>query len=300
MITATLVLRALAASPGDDPFADTVLDYAGGSNPALGYSDANTALDAPERFTGEGIFPGVVSCFNPPFGLDEIVSIGVGGHLAVAFDTPVTDDPGNPFGIDLLIFSNAFFIDEAFPGGIANGLFFDEGGVIEVSADGVSWVEIAATLGDVLFPTIGYADAGPYDALPGSVPTDFTRPVDPALQVGDFTGLNTAEIIALYGGAGGGAGVDLGSVGLDEICCVRITNPGDPAVNPSIEIDAFADVAPVGSPADFDGDGTVGVLDLLLLLGAWGPCPAPCPFDLDGDGTAGVTELLILLGDWTT
>ncbi len=27
-----------------------------------------------------------------------------------------------------------------------------------------------------------------------------------------------------------------------------------------------------GCPADFDGDGNVGVTDLLILLGTWGPC----------------------------
>ena len=53
--------------------------------------------------------------------------------------------------------------------------------------------------------------------------------------------------------------------------------------------------------ADLDCDGSVGVKDLLILLGAWGPCPAPpapCDADLDCDGTVGVLDLLILLGEW--
>jgi len=32
-----------------------------------------------------------------------------------------------------------------------------------------------------------------------------------------------------------------------------------------------------GCTGDLNGDGTVNVLDLLDLLGAWGPCPDPCP-----------------------
>jgi hypothetical protein len=55
-------------------------------------------------------------------------------------------------------------------------------------------------------------------------------------------------------------------------------------------------------PADLDHDGTVGVLDFLALLGAWGPCPAPpdaCPADLDGDGSVGVTDFLALLSAWS-
>ncbi len=55
------------------------------------------------------------------------------------------------------------------------------------------------------------------------------------------------------------------------------------------------------TPWDLDGDGVVGILDLLLLLSAWGPCsppPEPCPADLDADGTVGVLDLLTLLANW--
>lgn len=48
---------------------------------------------------------------------------------------------------------------------------------------------------------------------------------------------------------------------------------------------------------DLDGDGVVGVKDLLGLLGAWGPNPLH-PADIDGDGSVGVSDLLTLLGNW--
>jgi subtilisin family serine protease len=54
-------------------------------------------------------------------------------------------------------------------------------------------------------------------------------------------------------------------------------------------------------PGDIDGDGSVGITDFLILLGAWGPCPDPpdpCSADLDGDGSVGITDMLILLGNW--
>ena len=54
-------------------------------------------------------------------------------------------------------------------------------------------------------------------------------------------------------------------------------------------------------PGDIDRDGVVGVVDLLLLLGAWGPCddnPQPCPADLDRDGMVGVGDLLVLLANY--
>ncbi len=55
------------------------------------------------------------------------------------------------------------------------------------------------------------------------------------------------------------------------------------------------------NPADLDCDGTVGVKDLLALLGQWGPCPAlpdDCPADINCDGTVGVKDLLQLLANW--
>ena len=54
------------------------------------------------------------------------------------------------------------------------------------------------------------------------------------------------------------------------------------------------------TPGDIDGDGSVGVKDLLILLGSWGPCVdcKKCPADLDDDCSVGVKDLLILLGNW--
>ncbi len=52
----------------------------------------------------------------------------------------------------------------------------------------------------------------------------------------------------------------------------------------------------------FDGDGSVGIVDFLLLLAAWGPCsdpcPPSCPADLDGDCLVGIIDFLALLGNW--
>jgi hypothetical protein len=48
---------------------------------------------------------------------------------------------------------------------------------------------------------------------------------------------------------------------------------------------------------DLDGDRTVGFLDLLEILSAWGPC-AGCPGDIDGDGEVGFLDLLAVLSTW--
>jgi hypothetical protein len=48
---------------------------------------------------------------------------------------------------------------------------------------------------------------------------------------------------------------------------------------------------------DIDADGTVGVLDFLRLIAAWGPCPG-CPEDLDLDNDVDVSDFLLLLAQW--
>ncbi len=54
----------------------------------------------------------------------------------------------------------------------------------------------------------------------------------------------------------------------------------------------------VDCPADADGNATVDIGDLLLVLAQWGPCPPECLGDVDGDGEVGVPDLLIVLGNW--
>jgi hypothetical protein len=53
----------------------------------------------------------------------------------------------------------------------------------------------------------------------------------------------------------------------------------------------------VECPADVDGDGTVAVSDLLIVLADWGLCGS-CPGDVDDDGMVGVTDLLAVLAGW--
>ena len=58
-------------------------------------------------------------------------------------------------------------------------------------------------------------------------------------------------------------------------------------------------VEPSGVPGDINGDGLVGIDDLLELLSNYGPCPC-CASDLDGSGVVDVDDLLTLIGGWTS
>lgn len=61
---------------------------------------------------------------------------------------------------------------------------------------------------------------------------------------------------------------------------------------------AYVFVAGAGCPIDLDGDGSVSIGDLLLVLAQWGPCPPQCFADVDGDGDVGIADLLYVLAGW--
>jgi hypothetical protein len=52
-------------------------------------------------------------------------------------------------------------------------------------------------------------------------------------------------------------------------------------------------------PADFDGNGTVDVQDLIAVITGWGPCdpPDPCP-DANGDDVVDVQDLIAVITAW--
>lgn len=251
-----LGVLAVAGAAWGYPYATQIVDYTPGNGAASAYMDPQSALGEPTRFTGVGTFPSVVSIFSPPFGTDEIVSIGDGGSLTVQFSQPVPNDASNPYGVDLIVFGNTGFIDADWPNGQIGtpaGLFGADGGKIEVSADGISFYEIPNVLANGLFPTQGYLDSGPFDGVPGSVPSNFRRPVDPSLTLSDFDGLTYAQALALYDGSGGGVPIDLSwavdgdgfAANLASISFVRVSHSGAG----SVEIDAFVAVPEPGAIA---------------------------------------------------
>ena len=69
------------------------------------------------------------------------------------------------------------------------------------------------------------------------------------------------------------------------------TGVGDP---PIVDMGAYEFQPCVG---DINNDGVVNVIDLLMLIGSFGPCE-DCPADLDNDGFVGVLDLLTLIGNF--
>lgn len=234
-----VVLALAVPALADSPFATSVVGYVQGTNATPGFTTPSVAVGQPTRFTGEGVFPGAVTPFNAPFMPSEIVSIGEGGSLTLAFDHAITNNPQNHFGLDLLIFGNTFYIDGNWPQGIAAGLF-GAGGVVEVGTDLDTWFPVPGVLAVGNYPTLGYSDlTDPYATTPGSVLSDFTLPVNPGFNA---IGMNFAQIVAGYNGSGGGTGIDIGLAGVGSIQYVRISNPVGSGA--AIQVDGVSAVAP--------------------------------------------------------
>lgn len=221
-----------------DPWADRVVEYTPGAGVGVGYDNPFVALGSPTRVNA---FGDAVTPFNTPYWWTDVVTVGRGGSLTVAFDEAVTDDDANPYGVDVLIFGNQFYTTDS--DGRVSGVF-SEGGSIELF-DGSRWVMVPGASAEGGFPTLGFlgiADLA-FGGDTGSGPTDFTRPVDPSL---DATGLTREQLVVAYGGSGGGLGIDIGALGLSQVTMIRITNAVDALGTP--EIDGFADVSPVPAP----------------------------------------------------
>jgi hypothetical protein len=216
-------------------FASTVISYTQGSGIISGYNDPNAALGAPTTFIGyQNADP-----FNPPYQSSDIVGIGTnGGSITLQFNTPIQNNPGNPFGLDFIIFGHAGFNEDFDSFTATDGSFFTGGTSdvrVSVSADGSTFYTLNPSLTpivDGLFPTD--ASGNPF------------LPVNPALTAADFAGLNLSQIETLYNGSAGGAGFDIGwavnnlnqSVSLPSIDYVRldVLNDGTPAYIDAISV----------------------------------------------------------------
>ncbi len=122
------------ASYAEDPWADVVIEYSA-DNAASGFTTPAVALGAPK-----GLSPSV------PLNEGNVVSLGdpsgnPRGRIVLKFNTPVTDDPANPFGLDCIVYSNAFWV-----GGNPQKRF-QEPGIIEISDDGTTWFLIPGSRG---------------------------------------------------------------------------------------------------------------------------------------------------------
>jgi hypothetical protein len=224
-----------------------------------------------------GAFPGgVFTPFNPPFGANEVVSIGIGGSLTLRLENYVLIDR-TPNTFELGIWENVGLIDMDYPNGFTGTAAVEFGsdyGKVEVSPDNLHWYALNGG-NRILFNIPGnyYANAANSDAVPASpVVADFGKPFTGSLS--SFDNQNLGQILTMLDGSAGGTWLNLDSVPEDvtQIGFVRFSDPlaGPGAFNPddhTLDIDAVAiNSNYVGAPTPEPGAAA-------LLLGAfalWG------------------------------
>ncbi len=303
-----------------DPWADAVVDASASLDGSGLYNDPASLLGEPTRtfldpFSGDVFRASVVAAAvnRDEQGRKTVVTLRRGEFIKVRFDEPVEDDARNAFGVDFIVFGNAFFP--------ADGLIepdtdmgaisiiagaFSEPVTVAVSASGIGdpisnpeeWhVFDAGPYADGLFPTNAFL----WDECAGewAAATDYTQPVDPALGNGDFVGGSAAEAIGLYGTSGGGTGFDLAESGFESVRFVYLTSEGG-------EVDGLADVAPAPAPSgDLDRDGDVDLVDYSRMQECWtgsggGESRCGCgSADLDADGDVDLGDYAIMLATWS-
>ena len=247
-----IILLGLAPLPGASEtratqFAAEVVSYKSGVGFATdwstgaGYTNKDAIVGPPARET-PGKWGGPITPFSPPYLLDQILSIGVGGEVTLKFGKPIRDESINPFGLDFLVFGCAGFTitnGDFGGGGITDGTLFDQAAGetrVSVSADGDAWFVLdpkRAPAFDAYHPTDGSGDFG--------------VPVNPALAKGDFAAGGLAKFTELYDGSGGGTGFDIGwaidddgyHVALGKVQFVRLE-----VLSGKAEVDAVSDVRP--------------------------------------------------------
>lgn len=240
LATAGFVLN----SPASSFFADDVVGYDPGVGFVARYVSPEVALGEPSRVNP---FTEATDPFNPPYGTNQIVSIGAGGSITVGFRTPVLNHPNNLHGLDFTIFGGAGFIitnefdfstfDWIGTPATDGSLFAQSTGEarVSVSQDGVNFF----VLNPALAPAVDHFS--PTDAF-GS----FHVPILPGLTASDFAGATLTDIRTLYNGSAGGASYDISwaqdasgnNVSLRTIRFIRVE-----ILSGKAEIDGFSVIA---------------------------------------------------------
>ena len=227
-------------------FADFVVSYNPGTSPAAGFTKTTAVLGAPTASA---------QITAPPFQKTQILSLGFGGSLVVGFNSPISNNPVNPFGMDFTIFNNSFF---TLSGSNISGVFTHPGLTVYVSQDDTNFYLLSSSTNNGaggLYPTAG--SGNPF------------LPVDPSLGLSAFVGGTKSNALVLYNGSAGGSSYDLSSaidtngdfVSLDWVSYVEVINTSTNSVG---EIDAFA-VVPEPSSLML----VVAAFGLLFLKRRW-------------------------------
>jgi hypothetical protein len=304
-VVCVLLVVVLGSLARGADFAAEVVSFQGpfGSSP---YDDPNSVLGKPTTEIYDSWSFEIFACslVYPAWGTDPndnklITILGEGAEIVVKFDHKVADDPGNPYGVDFIVFGNAFFESVGWVGSDTDMEEFflkDPTGVyaepvlVSVSQDGETWYTYSdGPFGNTAFPTNAYAWDRQNHCWGEEL--DWTRPIDPNVKVADFDGLSAADAIDLYGGSAGGTGFDLKVLDPNDYAALAVdSGTGRKWIqyvkvhgSAGGRIDGFADAAGCGDyqhlypVGDINKDCRVDMRDFATFVGHWMDCTWDCP-----------------------
>jgi hypothetical protein len=224
-------------------FASELIAYEPGllSNPG----NPAAALGQPDPVAGAGTqFASIISPFSPHFEAGQIVQFGEGGSITLQLAKFALTTSGTP---EIGIFTNVGISDTSWPEGIAGtdlelpgAAFGIDSAILEVSADGVNWVNLGLTRFDQ--PSSAFINAtSAYQSDPaGLTAADFGLPHNNTLA--DYAGKDWDTIKGLLGNSAGGTWIDLDDTGLTQAGWVRLSlaDDGDPDTLLNFELDAVS------------------------------------------------------------
>jgi hypothetical protein len=263
---ANCVLLGSVASAAE--FAAHVISYDSGTGISQTSPDSTAALGSPAGLTGVSIgFPNVLSHFNAAWEANQIVQIGDGGHLTLQLSHYALVGAGLEIGVVENVAVAAPSYPTPHSGPVASLLGVDVA-MVEVSDDGLNWVSLnGGSPIDFSMPGNFYTNAGAFDVAPPAVPvaSDWGQPIAP-LAVSAFDNMSDADLISLYGGAGGGTWLDLSGIGLLQVGWVRFSDPGDTLEIDAVIISNTAVGAVIAAPVPEPASGLLLALGSLLTM----------------------------------
>ena len=298
---------------------------------------------APGQFVNDQNFNDPKDALGPPYGAGKlsgnnasVVTLGgFGGSITLAFEQRVLNNPGNPLGMDFIVFGNAFYV-QGNP-----DRRWAEAALIEISLDTNSngsaddtWYTIPGSsltppitlplppefdgpilennTGTTTEPYFGYADMSPTLLLGDTNADDIVD--DPAMLPEDFyTVPDDPMTTDIDPGSGGGDAFDIAwaidpatgdPANLGGFDFIRITTAVD-SINGSLgevstEIDAVAIVRSVSTTciADVNGDGVLTPADFTAWLAAYQIMDPAA--DQNGDGMITPADFTAWLNNFNT
>lgn len=230
-------------------------------DPTSPYNDPTAVLNRPTLNFVDAVdfYPTLVtdrvSLIDPPFNVtpdnrNVITEISSNGQMTVKLGRKVYHNPNNPYGTDLIVYGNSFFIPSGLSELVSDATdlntaqkssgIYGHSAIVSVSEDDTNWYPFART--PLLFPDNAYR----WDDTNASWTDEEmnpTKPLNPLIYTNTVS-QSVANGLDQLIGASGGTGYNLAASGLPWIQFVRV-EPDD-GVNPYYTvIDAIAAVNPV-------------------------------------------------------